>query len=114
MVESIISLLFPLPDARTTIDLFCSFEENQTCFVVVGELYGCIEDRQESNCNEMRRLQFFVQVTILSHWLRRRETHKMEIHWQEWGQGVKEYTYEFRKQAIRMGLSLEELVMVVK
>ena len=39
---------------------------------------------------------------------------KWKYIWQEWGQGVKEYTYEFRKQAIRMGLSLEESVMVVK
>ena len=39
---------------------------------------------------------------------------KCKYIWQEWGQGVKEYTYEFQKQAIRMGLSLEESVMVAK
>ena len=39
---------------------------------------------------------------------------KWKYIWKAWGQGVKEYTYEFLKQAIRMGLSLEESVMVVK
>jgi hypothetical protein len=39
---------------------------------------------------------------------------KWQYLWQEQGQGVQEYTFEFRRQAIRLGISLEDLGVVTK
>jgi hypothetical protein len=39
---------------------------------------------------------------------------KWQYLWQEQGQGVQEYTSEFRRQAIRLGISLEEPGVVMK
>jgi hypothetical protein len=39
---------------------------------------------------------------------------KRQYLWQEQGQGVQEYTFEFRRQAIQLGISLEEPGVVMK
>jgi hypothetical protein len=45
----------------------------------------------------------------------KRKTHEVVLYlWKEQGQGVQEYTSEFRRQAIRLGISLEEPRVVMK
>jgi hypothetical protein len=59
---------FGLYQIQETQQIFFSmFEDDQTCSIVVGELCGCIEDRQESHDYEMGGLQGITEVTILSH-----------------------------------------------
>jgi hypothetical protein len=79
LVETNGSLIWPLSNPRNAADLFFLFEDDQTCSIVVGEQCLCIEDRKESHDYEMGELQGMVEITILSHRLRRDATHEMAV-----------------------------------
>jgi hypothetical protein len=58
---------------------FSHLKMTRTCSIVVGELCGCTEDRKESHGYEMGGIQGIVEVTILSHRLRRGATHEVVV-----------------------------------
>ena len=75
---------------------------------IVGELCGCTKDRQEAHGFEMGRFQGIVDITIPSIGYEEEQLMKWKCIQKKQGKEVQEYTSEFQKQAIRMGICLEE------
>ena len=79
MVETIGSLLWYLSSILRKIYLLLSFEEDQTCSTMVGDLCGCMKDRRESHGGEMEGIQGIMEVTILSHGLQRGTNYEVVV-----------------------------------
>jgi hypothetical protein len=49
LVETIVSLPWCLSNPINTTDLLFPFEDDRTCFAIVGELCGCVDNRKKSH-----------------------------------------------------------------
>jgi hypothetical protein len=79
LVETIVSLLWCLSNPINTTDLLFPFEDDRTCFAIVGELCGCVDNRKKSHGDDRGGFQGITQVTILSHKIPRGTTNEVEV-----------------------------------
>jgi hypothetical protein len=80
----------------------------------VGEQCRCIEDTQKSHNYKMGGFQSIVEIIVLSHKLQKGTALEMAVPSAKQGQGVQEDMSEFQKETIRLGISLEEIGVLVK